>query len=199
MIYNRYDIINDISFRCIPPEYACVGPEILSKLVNEAIMSRVDRNIHNDPANHPWMVRPNSASFPLRFCKTSLAIVSPQVQNHGSYGKLRYGLLVLTQHAAKTQFGRAAHVANFRTALHNLAISIHVHGNLKGARPALLSGEASRIARLPGRRQLLISDARDKGVVFTAIVVADLGVPFGVPVVQSGLVPDNTAQARARS
>ena len=133
------------------------------------------------------------------FSKTFFAI---QVRNHGSYRKLRYGCMVLTQHAAKTQYGRAAHVANFRAALVNLIAHVQTHGNLRGTfgPSVLLRDEASApIARLPGRRQLLISDARDKGVVFTAIVVADLGVPFGVPVVQSGLVPDNTAQARARS
>ena len=74
-----------------------------------------------------------------------------QVQNHGSYGKLRYGLLVLTAHAAEHQFGRAAHIASFNEAPFTLKVNIQIHGNLHKRKTTPIPA-ASIPARQPAAR-----------------------------------------------
>ena len=43
--------------RCIPPQCVVVGPEIISRLVNEVIFEMVDVRMYTDQLEHPWKVR----------------------------------------------------------------------------------------------------------------------------------------------
>ena len=42
--------------RCIPPQCVVVGPEIISRLVNEVIFEMVDVRMYTDQLEHPWKV-----------------------------------------------------------------------------------------------------------------------------------------------
>jgi hypothetical protein len=50
-------ILYDIICRSIPSRFSILGPEVTSRLLNDEILSQVDRRIYPDPVDHPWRVR----------------------------------------------------------------------------------------------------------------------------------------------
>jgi hypothetical protein len=110
------------------------------------------------------------------------------VQNHGSYGKLRYGVLVLTEYAAFFDFGRQELIENFDAKLKDLTVAYRLWNSASCCQPE--SDLSSRIRcplPIPTAAPLAVGWVawwvpQCRSVAFTAIVVADLEVPLGVVV-----------------